>query len=115
MTNNPNVPDKSGRTPIHWAACNGHTEIVKILVPLTDNPNAPNDCGKTPIHWAARTGHTEIVKILAPLKNNTNAPKSRRNTLGIYWTAWAYEKCQNLSLEDGLSFWILEGDNFFIY
>ena len=46
------------------AACNGHTEILKILVPLTDNPNAPNNDGRTPIYWAAFYDHTEIVKIL---------------------------------------------------
>ena len=70
MTNNPNAPDNNGATPIYWAAVNGHTEIVKILVPLTDNPNAPNKDGKTPIYWAAKHGHTEIVKILAPLTDN---------------------------------------------
>ena len=31
LTNNPNVPDKSGKTPIYWAAKHGYTEIVKIL------------------------------------------------------------------------------------
>ena len=39
LTDNPNPPDKDGRTPIHWAALYGYTEIVKILVPFTDNPN----------------------------------------------------------------------------
>ena len=52
----------------------GHTEIVKILAPLTDNPNARKNNGKTPIHEAAENGHTQIVKILAPLTNNPNAP-----------------------------------------
>ena len=28
---NPNAPDKDGKTPIHWAAIKGHTEIVRIL------------------------------------------------------------------------------------
>ena len=59
--------------PIHETAWEGHTEIVKILVPLTDHPNAPNKCGTTPIHMAARNGHTEIVKILVPLADNLNA------------------------------------------
>ena len=49
---------------------NGHTEIVKILVPLTNNPNAPNHYGSTPIYWAAMLVHTEIVKILAPFVDN---------------------------------------------
>ena len=34
-------------TPIHEAAQNGHTEIVKILAPMTDNPNAPDKDGQT--------------------------------------------------------------------
>ena len=39
LTDNPNTPDKHGKTPIYWAAQNGHIEIVNILATLTDNPN----------------------------------------------------------------------------
>ena len=35
----PNAPNKDRLTPLYWAEFNSHTEIVKILVPLTDNPN----------------------------------------------------------------------------
>ena len=63
-------------TPIYQVAKNGHTEIVKILAPLTDNPNAPNNNGETPIHEAAYIGHAEIVKILAPLTDNPNVPNN---------------------------------------
>ena len=56
----------SGTTPIYEAVHRGHTEIVKVLAPLTDNPNAPNKWGTTPIRWAVQNGHQEIVKILAP-------------------------------------------------
>ena len=34
LTDKPNVPNNCGETPIHRAACNGHTEIVKILGPF---------------------------------------------------------------------------------
>ena len=71
---------------IYCTARNGHTEIVKILAPLTDNPNAPNNDGYTPIYWAALMGHTEIVKILAPLTDNPNAPDEDGVT-PIYWAA----------------------------
>ena len=37
---NPNAPNVIGETPIYWAASRGHTEIVKILTPLTATPNA---------------------------------------------------------------------------
>ena len=72
MTDNPNTPDKDGDTPIHHAALEGHTEIIKILAPLTDNPNVPNKTGVTPIYIAAHEGHTDIVKILAPLSGNNS-------------------------------------------
>ena len=62
-------------TPICQAAWCGHTEIVKILAPLTDNPNNPDEDGRTPIYQAARNGHTEIVKILAPFIDNSNQIK----------------------------------------
>ena len=43
------------------AAFYGHTEIVKILAPLTNSPSAPNKYG-FPISAAAQRGHSEIVK-----------------------------------------------------
>ena len=64
MTEKPNAPDEDGVTPIFVAASKGHTEIVKILAPLTDRPNAPDKDGKTPTHCAIQNGHTEIVKLL---------------------------------------------------
>ena len=60
--------DKYGWTPIHGAARNGHTEIVKILAPLMDNPNAPNNVGDTPILMAK---NTEIRSILESFKTST--------------------------------------------
>ena len=58
----------------------GHTEIVKILAPLTDNPNTPDEDGKTPIYQAADKEHTEIVKILTPLIDNpNNAPNNGKS------------------------------------
>ena len=61
MTVNPNAPSKYGDTPIHMAAIYGHTEIVKILAPLTDNPNAPNNYGRTP---SDVTNNAEIQRFL---------------------------------------------------
>ena len=68
LAKNPNSTDKSGTTPIHRAAKNGQTEIVKVLAPLTAHPNAPNRDGMTPIYLAACNGHLEIVKFLEQLK-----------------------------------------------
>ena len=56
LTDNPDpfAQFENGDTPIYLAAFNGHTEIVKILAPLTDNPNALKNNGETPIHRAAQ-------------------------------------------------------------
>ena len=56
-----NFADNCGETPIYRAAWQGHTEIVKILAPLTINPNAPTKMGWTPIAVAK---NAEIRRIL---------------------------------------------------
>ena len=74
MTDNPNAPNKNGTSPIHNAAWNGHTEIVKILAPLTDNPNAPNKNGESPSSFTKNAG---IRKILNTSRKRKAVPKSK--------------------------------------
>ena len=38
---NPNAPRPDGLTPIHVAAQEGHTEVIKFLAPKVEKPNAP--------------------------------------------------------------------------
>ena len=77
LTNNPNAPEKYGRTPINEAVrVIGHLNIVKILVNLTENPNAPGILGRKPIYKAS------FVTILAPLTDNPNA-HYKNNFIGL--------------------------------
>ena len=64
---NPNAPSKSGWTPIHLAARNGHIEIVKTLIQCTDNPNVPNNSGYTAYDLAQQFKHFEIMNLFSPL------------------------------------------------
>ena len=57
----------SGKCAIHFAADQGHLEIVKFLSKLVDNPNPQDTLGFTPIYHAASEGHLDIVKYLATL------------------------------------------------
>ena len=69
-TKNPNSPDKTGCTSIHYALTpystddpykvkrsrhlrKGHIEIVKFLSSISPNPNMPDDDGKTPLDLAS--------------------------------------------------------------
>lgn len=57
-------------TPLHMAAANGHTEVVKYLLSIVSQEDAiklaslANDAGNTPLHWAALNGHLPVVELL---------------------------------------------------
>ena len=60
-----------GYTPLAWAACKGHEEVVKIMLECENvNPDWPNNFGETPLLHAAWGGYEEVVKIL--LKKGVN-------------------------------------------
>ena len=69
-TDNPHVPDNDGWTPIHYAARNGHLEIIKLLMTSIDaNPNAQDIWGRTPLDYSRKNGHSKIVEELKMLQN----------------------------------------------
>jgi len=41
-----------GMTPLHYAADEGHTEVVELLIANGADVNAKNDEGGTPLDWA---------------------------------------------------------------
>ena len=82
-----NIETLNGRNPIHFAAMNGHLEIVKVLAKFADVPNAPDDNGTTPINYAAMDGNLEIVEFLTKLTDYPNAPNNYGNT-PIHYAAW---------------------------
>ena len=67
-----NTKDEDGRTALHLAASNGHTEIAKLLLANNADVNVMNAVGQTEtaLHIAAWKGHPEIAKLL--LANNAD-------------------------------------------
>ncbi|KAF2177265.1 ankyrin, partial [Zopfia rhizophila CBS 207.26] len=60
-----NSKDKHGRTPLYWAARDGHDAAVKLLLEKDGvNPDSKDIYGQTPLSIAARNGHKAIVKLL---------------------------------------------------
>jgi ankyrin repeat protein len=59
-----NSKDDDGRTPLHWAALYGHTDIVRIFLDNRADPTVTDSDGENPLHLAAIYGHTDIVKEL---------------------------------------------------
>jgi len=54
-----------GRTPLAWAAQNGHEGVARVLLEREEiNPEKPGNRGQTPLSVAAGHGHQGIVSIL---------------------------------------------------
>jgi len=55
---NPNQPDKGGRTPLWYAAGEGHEEVVRILLGWGEgSPDTLDWIGRTPLSYAFENGH----------------------------------------------------------
>src|SRR2546421_418174 len=61
---NPNVTDTYHRTPVSWAAENGHEEAVELLVKRGADLNLTDKLGRTPLSYAAQNGHKAVVELL---------------------------------------------------
>jgi len=97
----PDSADKSGRTPLSWAAGNGCEKIVRILLERNDvNPDTANENGRTPLSWAAGNGYEKIVRILLE-RNDVNPDTTDEN--GRTPLSWAaengYEQTVRILLE----------------
>ena len=65
-----NLENKFGDdiNPIHWAAINGYSDVIKVLANVISAPlNTPDSHGWTPIFMAAYFDHAEIIETLATM------------------------------------------------
>jgi ankyrin repeat protein len=81
--------DSEGRTPLSWAARNGHSGVVKILLATTDVNDVCDYSGRSPLSWAAGNGHEAIVKLL--LSTGRVNPDSKDNYRRTPFS-WAVER-----------------------
>ena len=60
----PNYRDREGWSAIHWAAEEGHWDVVLLLFEYGANVNAVSSYGTSPLHCAANGGHSKLVSEL---------------------------------------------------
>ncbi|XP_064464956.1 uncharacterized protein LOC135376386 [Ornithodoros turicata] len=67
--------DELDNTALHLSASNGHTNVVKLLIPFYTPVDVINVHRETPMHVCASNGHLDVVKLLLP--------RSRMNSFDI--------------------------------
>ncbi|XP_041065814.1 ankyrin repeat domain-containing protein 39-like isoform X2 [Carcharodon carcharias] len=60
----PNLPDLSGYTALHYASRRGDYEICEYLLRKGANSNVQTKGGATPLHRAAYCGHLSVLNLL---------------------------------------------------
>ena len=73
----PNVQDKDGYTPLHYAAWKGHHKVVELLLEHGANPNIQKHDGETPLHLAVWEGHHKVVELLLEHGANPNIQENK--------------------------------------
>ena len=77
----PNQTDNRGRTPLHFAAKNGHFEVFKFIwkdqkKKMCKEKNPEDHMELTPLHFAAQMGHVEICKFISSRLKHIGSKKS---------------------------------------
>ena len=67
---------QSGSNAIHCAALNGHSGVVRVLVPVKCNLNQQRKDGWTPLHLACWNGHQDVAHELLASKCKVNSRTS---------------------------------------
>ncbi|KAL7915295.1 putative kinesin [Trichoderma velutinum] len=80
------VRGKSGRTPLSWAAGNGHESIVQLLIWKYADIDLQDHAGRTPLLWAAEAGQEHAVQLLLVANPNLELQDHSGRT-ALSWAA----------------------------
>ncbi|KAK6069953.1 hypothetical protein SCUP234_10368 [Seiridium cupressi] len=96
------VLNTDGQTPLLWATRNGHGAIVRLLLDGNAQVDASDTIyNQTPLLWTAKNGHEAIVQMLLDTNAQIDAPDIRYGQIPPSW-AIRYGQTQLLwAIKDG--------------
>ncbi|GFQ95251.1 patatin-like phospholipase [Trichonephila clavata] len=100
---NVSVTDALGRSVVHYAAQEGHKEIVDALINNGVDIKKPDELGKTALHYAARYNHgTEVVSCLLENAKDCINSKDKNGRTAVYYAAQqGYTKSSRKEKKEG--------------
>ena len=105
--------DFNGETSLTYAAQEGHTDCVRLLLQRGADVNKPSGCRSTAAHYAAERGHSET---LLALLDNAGCDVDARGIWGMTPLMWAaqegHTECAQLLLERGADISSLDAGEF---
>eukprot|EP00929_Paragymnodinium_shiwhaense_P023158 TRINITY_DN14578_c0_g1_i2.p1 TRINITY_DN14578_c0_g1~~TRINITY_DN14578_c0_g1_i2.p1 ORF type:complete len:1499 (+),score=434.39 TRINITY_DN14578_c0_g1_i2:423-4499(+) len=85
------LADKHGLGLLHWAAGQGHEEVVQWLLSCKADPGAESKEtsleGRTPLMWACRNDHLSVAKSLVAAGADPNFV-TKKGINALHWAAW---------------------------
>ncbi|KAJ3454410.1 hypothetical protein MRS44_018304 [Fusarium solani] len=85
------LEDSLGRTPLSYAAANGHEAVVKLLLDKGADTESKDQNGQTPLSYAAANGHEAVVKLLLDKGADTES-KDQNGQTPLSLAAWKGHK-----------------------
>jgi ankyrin repeat protein len=81
------TPDGRGNQPIHHAARNGDTQVVRLLIEHGADVNAPNMRGHTVLYCAGGHGHLDATRVLLEAEADADAKLPPGDKTLMEWLA----------------------------
>ena len=96
---NLNSEDTYARTPLSYAAANGHEAVVKLLLEKEAAVETADRYGQTPLLYAAAKGHETVVKLLLEKEAAVETADRSGQTPLLYAATRGHEAVVKLLLE----------------